>query len=180
MKNFYLHLSLIVTLILLFFVSNIFIASSLNYWYVTPSVYVNVVLLVIAIALVIYGMIKRTSNEQLFYGIGISIFLVTTAVLLSISAFFSPLEKQQLLETVQSPEKTHTLEVYLLEKEVGTFNKTFVYEQGPLWTKRLVYLEDEQENATITWNSEDEVKINDTILNLSKNETIFLNKELEE
>ena len=180
MKNIYLHLSLIVTLILLFFVSNIFIASSMNYWYITPNKYVNFGLLIIAAGLVIYGMIKKQSNEQLFYGIGISILLVTTAVILSISAFFSPLEMQKYIKTVQSPDKTHTLEVYHLEKETGSFDKTFVYEKGPLWTKRLVYLEDDQATATITWNSNDVVKINESTIDLAKNETIFLNKVEEE
>lgn len=177
MRNFYLHLSLLITSVVLFFVSNIFIAADLNYWYFTPNLLVSIVLLVIAIVLLLIGFKKRKSKEQLIYGIFISMLYVTTACLLSISAFFSPLETQKYVESSTSLDSSHTLDVYFMEKEFGSFDKVAIYEKGPLWFKRLVYLEEDQSNASITWNSNDEVKINDTTISLKNNETIFINKE---
>ena len=177
MRNFYLHLSLLITLVVLFFVSNIFIAADFNHWYFTPSLLVNVVLLVLALVLLLIGFKKRQSKEKIFYGIFISMLYVTTACILSISAFFSPLETQKYVESSSSTDSSHTLDVYFMEKEYGSYDKIIIYEKGPLWFKRLVYLEEDQSNASITWNTNDEVKINETTLSLKNHETIFIAKE---
>lgn len=120
-------------------------------------------------------MLKIVGNKRFIIFIGL--ILISTVFLLSACSYFS---SEKYIETSTSPDRTYTLEAYIVNGGATTDYSIKVYRLNDniMSNKTLIYNKYHDYDAEINWINNDIVSINGVILDLSKNEIYDWRMEL--
>ncbi|PXW91782.1 hypothetical protein DES38_104216 [Streptohalobacillus salinus] len=145
-------------------------ASINQIWSIAPPVLVLFFLSLLTLIIGLLGFRDKTSKAARIRS-WLSIFFSCILSVTLILGLFVNVYAKEAIVTSQSPGSTYTIEFYTLNGGAASSLSVQGVLNGPLWFKKNLYHDNNQDSIEVEWQSEHVVSINNHLLDLSKGNT---------